>query len=207
MGKSQKIITGVLWGILVLVMVAVVGSGVLDHLHGWRANAQPTPDVLFAAPEFALTDQSNQPFGSKNLRNKVYVADFIFTSCAGVCPMMSKNMSELQKKLPPAVRLVSFTVDPAVDTPAVLKKYAERFGADEERWRFLTGDKQAMFDVAAGMKLSAVPATANEPILHDERFLLIDADGKVRGAYNGKSQEELDKLVVDAQRITTAAGQ
>jgi protein SCO1/2 len=157
--------------------------------------------VLFDAPAFALTDQDGKPFASEALRGKPWVASFIFTHCPGVCPKMTMKMATLQKTVPnPDVRLVSFTVDPARDTPEVLKTYATNFGADPARWRFLTGEKAALFDAAAGMKVTAIPAgeMGSPEIVHSEKFLLVDKAGRVRGAYDSGDDASLKKLAADA---------
>ena len=161
---------------------------------------------LFPSPSFALVDQSDQPVTHQALRGKPWIADFIFTNCAGPCPMMTAKMAQLQKDLPgDAVQLVSFSVDPEHDRPEVLKTYADRFAADSSRWRFLTtsdGSTQPIYDVAIGMKLTALGATQNEPIIHSEKFLLVDAMGNVRGVYSSGDEQSMSKLVADASRLT-----
>ena len=114
--------------------------------------------------------------------------DFVFTTCGSVCPMMSAHLRDLQKTTPAAVRLVSFTVDPDHDTPAVLKEYAQRYQADEQRWHFLTGTTTQMYQVAREMRLVVIPPTQSEGLLHDEHFMLIDGDGNVRGVYDSKEE-------------------
>jgi protein SCO1/2 len=104
------------------------------------------------------------------------------------------------------VRLVSFTVDPEHDTPAVLKEYGQGRGAQPGRWYFVTGSKQQMFDVAAGMKLTAKPAEGDDAILHSPKFLLIDAEGRVRGIYNGTDEQEVKQLAADAATLANAGG-
>jgi protein SCO1/2 len=102
------------------------------------------------------------------------------------------------------VRLVSFSVDPERDTPAVLKEYAAKFNGDEPRWRFVTGNKETIYKVAAGMFLTAIPATGDAPIIHDERFVLVDGDARVRGIYHSKDGQALAALQRDATAL--AAG-
>lgn len=194
MDRKQKIITSVLWAVLVVAMLGVIGTGL------W-AKFRPEPlRVLFDAPAFTLTDQDGKPFGSEQLRGKIWVADFIFTHCPGACPVMTMKMSGLQRAVPERdVHFVSFTVDPERDTPPVLKEYAARFEADPARWHFLTGESPALFDVAAGMKLTAAPAGKFGPdIVHAEKFLLIDGAGRVRGAYDSTDEQDLKKLAADA---------
>jgi cytochrome oxidase Cu insertion factor (SCO1/SenC/PrrC family) len=105
------------------------------------------PPVLFQVPDFALQDQDGRPFSLASMRGKVWVAGFIFTTCPSVCPKISRAMLDLQQRYARngvEVELVSFTVDPENDTPAVLKRYAENLGADEDHWRFVTGERPAM---------------------------------------------------------------
>jgi protein SCO1 len=194
MDRQQKIITSVLWAVLVVAMLGVIGTGL------WaKFRPEPLP-VLYAGPSFSLTDQDGKSFSSEQLRGKVWVADFVFTHCPGACPVMTMKMSGLQRAVPDRdVHFVSFTVDPERDTPAVLKDYAVRFEADPGRWHFLTGDGSALFEVAAGMKLTAAPAGKFGPeILHAEKFLLIDGAGRVRGAYDSTDEQDMKKLAADA---------
>jgi protein SCO1/2 len=194
MDRRQKIITAVLWGVLVVGMLGVIGTGL------WaKFRPEPLP-VLFDAPRFALTDQDGKPFTNQELRGKVWVADFICTHCPGACPVMTMKLSGLQRAVPEKdVHFVSFTVDPERDTPDVLKEYAQRFDAEPGRWHFLTGEKASLFETAAGMKLTAAPAgTFGPDIVHAEKFLLIDGAGRVRGVYDRKDEADLKKLAADA---------
>jgi protein SCO1/2 len=197
MDRKQKIITSVLWAVLVVAMLGVIGTGL------WaKFRPEPLP-VLYDGPTFALTDQDGRPFASKDLRGKVWVADFVFTTCPGACPKMTMRMSGLQRAVPDRdVHFVSFTVDPERDTPEVLKKYAQGFDADPARWHFLTGEKSALFDTAAGLKLTAAPAgTFGPEIVHAEKFLLLDGEGRVRGIYDSADEQDLKKLAADAAAL------
>ena len=216
MRKNQKIITTILWSFLVLTMVAVVGRGM------WRGQDDPAArgvsvstdaptrqglPVLYKTPHFSLTDQDGKPFDSDQLKGRVWVAAYIFTNCPGACPMMTQRMAKLQDAVPSKdVLLVSFTVDPERDTPEVLKQYAKRFNADESRWHFLTGDKAAMLQTAAGLHLTAMPAEGDRPIQHDEHFLLVDRQGRVRGVYASKDDEEMKRLAKDAKTLADSKG-
>lgn len=212
MRKKQKIITTMLWSFLVLTMVAVVGRGMwagqddAPAALGVRAGSDaPLEDglpVLYDAPAFSLIDQDGRSFDSTQLAGQVWVAAFIFTNCPGACPMMTQRMARLQEAVPSKnVKLVSFSVDPKRDTPEVLKQYAERFKADESRWHFLTGDEAAMLDAARGLKLTATPAEGDRPIDHDQHFLLIDARGRVRGAYQSQDDDAMKQLARDAAKL------
>ncbi len=196
MSKAQRIVTLVLWSVLVLVLVGVIGAGVWSQM-----DALP---IRWDAPSFSLTDQNNKTITDRDLRGHPYVAAFIFTQCAGPCPMMSSKMASLQKTIRnPSVKLVSFSVDPERDTPAVLKEYADKFGADPKRWHFLTGPTASIYAVAKGMRVAAQPADADSPILHATYFILVDGNGKVREIYHGDHSEPgmLERLSHDADRL------
>jgi protein SCO1/2 len=205
MDRKQKIVTSLLWGVLVIAMLGVVGTGLWARYRdagGPGARAESLP-VLFDAATFNLTDQDARHFSSDQLRGKTWVADFVFTHCPGVCPRMTMRMSGLQKSLERrGVHFVSFSVDPERDTPEVLKKYAETYGADLSRWHFLTGEKAAMFQAARDMKLTAEPAGVLGPdIAHAEKFLLVDGRGRVRGAYDSKDEDDMKRLEADADAL------
>jgi cytochrome oxidase Cu insertion factor (SCO1/SenC/PrrC family) len=197
MGKAQKIVTGIAWAAVMVVSVGIVGMAMLV-----RASREPQLPVMWDAPEFGLLDQNGKTVTTSDLRGRSWIAAFIFTRCAGPCPMMSEKMKELQATIrSPNVKLVSFTVDPERDTPEVLKEYAKDLGADESRWLFLTGSTSQIFDVAAGMKVAATQATEDQPILHDTRFLLIDPAGRVRGVYSYDDPAEMKRLPTDAAAL------
>jgi len=159
------------------------------------------PPMYGTAPAFSFTERSGREVQSSELAGKVWVADFIFTSCAGACPVMTEKMRALQEKLPPEIRLVSFTVDPERDTPETLRSYAERAGADRERWLFLTGNKEALYKLSIeGFKLGVDDAagTPAEPITHSTRFVLVDREGRIRGYYGMEDETALERLEEDA---------
>lgn len=199
MGKPQKIFTVTLWGALVLAMVAVIGAGVAER---WRSKPVDLP-ILYDAPAFSLIDQNGQPFTDQHLAGHPWIADFIYTQCAGPCPLMTSQMAGLQNAIhDPAVRFISISVDPTHDTPAVLKDYARKFGAQEPRWTFLTSSSpQDVYAVANGLRLSAQPADANNPPMHAQYFLLIDGNRRVRGIYHMDDPESMRKLARDADDL------
>ena len=188
-----------LLGGAVLALVSVFGAS-LWRRGGVCAAVEELP-VLGNVPAFQFHDQDDKPVTLQSLRGSPWVADFVFTRCPGTCPMMTGKMAALQKSLPPQVKFVSFSVDPEHDTSVVLKEYAQRFSADESRWRFLTGDQDAIMAQARGMLVTALPATADQPIIHDGRFLLIDGQGHIRGAYHSNDPRELANLDRDAKRL------
>jgi protein SCO1/2 len=177
---------------------------------GLRAvRSQPLP-VLGTVPEFALTERSGVEFGSESLKGRIWIADFIFTRCAGTCPTMSGNMEVLQRALeripelhPPAV-LVSFTVDPENDTPEVLQKYAEFYNAEGPQWLFLTGEYDELQKLAIeGFKLGVQHGYDSEiePIIHSQSFVLVDKKGQIRGYYDGTEDTTMRKVLADVQKL------
>jgi protein SCO1/2 len=165
---------------------------------------EPKLAKLYPVPDFSLTDQADKTVTLQDLRGKVWVADFIFTNCGGTCPVMTDKMHKLTEALPAAIRMVSFTVDPARDTPKALAAYAAEHGANRARWLFLTGDKQAMFDICVkGFKLplDEEGGTPAEPIAHSTRFVLVDQQGEIRGYYSGTEDDELKRLATDAKKL------
>ena len=176
-----------------------------------RAHREPLP-VYFSMPEFALVDQDEQPVSSADLRGEVLVVDFIFTSCPDVCPLLTQRMADLQGRLTRhergvPVRLVSISIDPARDTPAALREFADQYGARPERWTFLTGDPTYVADVVAGFKMAAqkvVDEGEDYHMVHSEKFLLVDADGAVRGFYTSDAVGLAS--IVSAVRALAATG-
>jgi protein SCO1/2 len=206
MGRTQKIFTTGLWAIVVIGMIALVATRAFPTRDG-EAKSDLTASSekfspLYDTPAFELTDQNGKTFAKTDLMGKVWIADFVFTHCGGPCPIMSSKLAEIQKQVDrPAVKLVSFSVDPERDTPAVLKEYARTYGADESRWSFLTGPKQAIYDTAAAMKITAIPATADAPIIHSDLFLLVDRAGQVVGVYHSNDNDRMKQLVADATEL------
>jgi len=200
MRPAQKVLTTILWGLTVLIMVSVIGAGL------WRRSEASQLSVLADAPQFSLIDQNAQPVTLATLRGKPWIADFVFTHCAGPCPIMTGKMATLQKTIAaPDLQFVTFSVDPENDTPAALKAYAARFAADESRWKFLTGEKDTIFATARGMLVTAIPANDKSPIIHSEKFILVDADGKIRRYYDSTDEQDMTALKQDAAALADEA--
>ncbi|MBX3246929.1 MAG: SCO family protein [Myxococcales bacterium] len=163
----------------------------------------PPIPVLAPVPDFRLVNQAGEPFGLAELRGEVWIASFMFTTCPTVCPMLTTKMGNLQRRLADrdGVRFVSFTVDPERDTPEVLTRYAERHGADQRTWTFLTGDPDAVRRaVVDGMRVAMGERQADGDILHGTHFVLVDAEGRIRGYYRSE-QEGMDALARDVDRL------
>lgn len=156
-------------------------------------------------PPFQLTNQNGEPFGSANLNGKIWIADFVFSTCPGPCPMISSRMSELQRPLEKSdVHLVTFTVDPETDTPEVLREYATKLHATPGRWDFLTGEKAAIYDLTrAGFKLAVADGTEESGGLpvHSTRAVLVDRRGTIRGYYDLSAPDGVTKLLADSSKL------
>lgn len=166
--------------------------------------APAPPPALYPLPSMTLVSDAGAPVALDSLRGNVAIYDFIFTRCGATCPMMTRAMQKLTSEFDPgdAIRFVSVTVDPAHDTPEVLRAYAATHRTDP-RWIFLTGDREDVIGLSVdGFKLAAgVPREGLEPILHSTKFALVDAEGNVRGYYESVDAEAMRQLVVDARAL------
>mgnify|MGYP001357462065 FL=1 len=151
-------------------------------------------------PQFEFTNSDGNTVTLDNLKGKVWVADFIFTTCTMACPMMTGNMNIVHKKFKKNdnVRLVSISVYPEYDTPEVLKNYASQYDADTEKWLFLTGKEDAVKDVIRdGFKIGDY----EDIIFHSEKFALVDKKGIIRAYYNGMKSEDMKQLKKDINAL------
>lgn len=166
------------------------------------ACSRPAPlTVMGDVPPFNLIADTGQPFDSHVLDGHIWVADFIYTTCQGPCPMMSTTMRRLQDETAaefPDVRFVSFSVDPAHDTPAALAEYAKRYKRDPNRWYFLTGEQAQLNEVALrSFKLNSVDGS----MTHSTRFALVDKKRQIRGYYLTGEDGFLPNLMRDIRQL------
>ncbi len=195
--------------VVVVLILAGLSGGAMAYrqiLREVRSVAhQKELDVLGQVPFFELMRENQKTLTSDTLLGEVWVADFIFTRCAGPCPRMTAQMAKLQDRLTgfDDLRFVTFTVDPEYDTPEVLDRYAREFGADPDRWFFLTGDRQRIRELSIkGFKLAVGEAADDEHfILHSTRFVLVDRKGRIRGYYDETEPEQMAKLAADVRRV------
>jgi cytochrome oxidase Cu insertion factor (SCO1/SenC/PrrC family) len=197
--------SGTAWKIT-LILIPLVTAGVLFWLRQLQVNAlsnRPLPSYG-TVPSFEFVNQDAQPFGSKELAGKIWIADFIFTTCRGPCPIISTRMSELQKPLEKSdVHLVSFSVDPETDTPEVLRTYADKLRKEPFRWDFLTGSRDAIASISRdGFKLgvSAGEEPGSGPV-HSTRFALVDRRGTIRGYYDALAPDGVTTLLADTNHL------
>ena len=221
MSRTQRTVTVGLWGLVVVSLLgllavtrwegradraraadrASLAAGQVLELDAATGRLVPSTqkavDYTFAAPAFRLVDQQGQPFDSSRLKGKVWTAMFFFSQCTGVCPSMTDKIETLQAATnDPRVNCVSFSVDPARDTPERLAKYAEKTHADPARWHFLTGEVADVKRVASGFRLPF-----DKPTDHSSKIMLVDQAGTVRNYYESQDDAEMRRLAVDVRRL------
>ena len=178
-----------------------------------RQAVRPELPVLATLPQFSLLDEAGKPFTRDDMLGKVWVADFVFTSCADACPKLQGKMRRIQDRLIPLeqggeIALLSISVDPERDTPEKLRDYAQTFGARPGMWRYLTGEqKEVEKTVVQGFHtaMAKIPVPGGDPhaeafdIMHGERLVLVDRLGRIRGFYDA---DDPDALLRDARLLT-----
>jgi protein SCO1 len=198
----------------IVVRAAIIGLAIVIVLLAMmrlrtarRASVPPAPDTYGSVPEFELTERSGRTVTLNDLSGRVWVGDFIFTRCSGPCPVLTSRMAMLQKEFTDEedVRFVSFSVDPEYDSPEVLSRYAEAYGADPERWLFLTGRTENVRRlILGGFKLAMdrdESAPVGESVNHSLRFVLVDQKGDIRGYYTATDKSSLDQLRSDLRAL------
>lgn len=155
--------------------------------------------------DFSLINQNGKTITQKDYKNKIYVADFFFTTCQSICPIMTDHMVKIQKELKDDqdVMLLSHTVTPDIDTIEQLKRYALKKGVDDDKWNLVTGDKKEIYQLARKSYLAVKDDGDGGPydMIHTENFLLIDKKRRIRGFYDGTKPEEIDRLLGDIKHL------
>jgi protein SCO1/2 len=162
--------------------------------------------VYHSIADFAFVNQVGDTIRKEDMAGKIYVADFFFTTCPTICPVMKKEMLRVyeQFKGDPNFRILSHSIDPSHDTQAVLKDYAEKLGVpDAAIWNFLTGDQEKIFEIGQTSYLTTTMADDMEPggFLHSGAFLLVDQQGRIRGVYDGTKTDQVDRLLADIPKL------
>src|SRR5882724_9045879 len=171
-----------IWACLGLTLAGIAIAG------AWRAcSGTPPLPVYGTVPAFTLTERSGTTVRAEDLAVRIWIADFIFTRCGGTCPALTATLASALRRVPDGTMAVSFSVDPERDDPATLQHYATQFGADPERWLFLTGERAAIERVVReGFRLSLAELPPGErerspePITHSDRFVLVDRALRIR---------------------------
>ena len=152
---------------------------------------------------FSLINQNGEIITEADYEGKIYIADFFFTTCLTICPIMTKNMADIQSKIrdDDDVLLLSHTVTPEIDSVAQLKRYALEKGVIDEKWNLVTGDKKEIYDLARKSYLAVkdYQSAGQYDMIHTENFILVDKEKRIRGTYNGTSEEEIQRLMNDLE--------
>jgi protein SCO1/2 len=206
-------------------LIIVLGLFVAVLAYVRMSSMQPQPQgapgssglrKLSTVPPFSLTERSGRIITNHDLAGKLWVADFVYTTCPGPCPIITAGMAKIQDAVAndPHVQLVSFTVDPESDTPPVLAKYADQFKADPNRWWFLTGPEKPLFSLIQNGFLQAVQDNSGAPlkdgefkVTHSTYICLVDGDGNVRGFYDGVGADGRADVLRDIKVLEKEAGQ
>jgi protein SCO1/2 len=157
--------------------------------------------------DFSFTNQNGKTITQKDYEGKIYVADFFFTTCGSICPIMTTNMLDIQKAFAtnPKVMMLSHTVLPETDSVPVLKAYAKKKGVNDAKWNLVTGDKKEIYAMARKSYLAVKLGKPSElyDMVHTENFILVDTKRRVRGFYDGTKKEEIERLVQDIRWLLT----
>lgn len=172
----------------------------------WFDSNEEIPQDFHRIPEFDLTNQMGESFTNSMVEGKIYVADFFFTSCPGICPKMTSNMSLIQEAFMDdgVVLLLSHSVTPEYDSVSVLQEYAEIKGVKSEKWHLLTGDRDHIYDLGRNYYFVEEDLGLNktaDDFLHTENFILIDQLGFIRGIYNGLNKAAISQLMADIKTL------
>ncbi|KAA2219039.1 MULTISPECIES: SCO family protein [Maribacter] len=156
--------------------------------------------------DFALVNQNGDTITQEDYKDKIYIADFFFTTCPTICPIMTKNMASIQDKIGDDVLLLSHSVTPQIDSVAQLKKYALEKGVDDSKWNLVTGDKKQIYELARKSYLAVKTDGDGGPfdMIHTENFILVDKKKRIRGFYDGTKVEEVERLLEDLQVLKSS---
>ncbi|NBX67864.1 MAG: SCO family protein [Proteobacteria bacterium] len=189
-------------GLTLLFFMPIIAIGVLLAFNAFQHKELP---VITTLPSFTFTERTGQDYGSQDLKNKVWVGSFIFTSCSAQCPLIITELQKIQRALrfKDNFRIVSFTLDPLTDTPKRLSEYATQAKADPYKWLFLTAENKKTQDlIQKGFILPSLESEkADGDIVHSSKLVLVDGGGRVRGYYDSVESTEMKQLLKDAKRL------
>jgi len=177
------------------------------HVEEVIVDIKPTIDTVYhTIADFSFTNQDGKQVTNADVEGKVYVADFFFTSCPTICPVMKKQMLRVFEvyKDNPNFMILSHTIDPEYDTETLLKDYSLRLGIEEaSTWNFLTGDQEKIFEIGQTSYLTTAMDDKNEPggFLHSGAFVLIDQEERIRGVYDGTKETQVNLLIKDIPKL------
>ena len=164
-----------------------------------------TDTVFHTVKNFRFVNQDSNIVTNETFKDKIYVADFFFTSCRSICPIMKSQMVRVYAAIEntPDVLLLSHTIDPEYDTVGLLRDYAERLGVKSSKWHFVTGNRDSIYDTAIKSYYTSAAEDKTEPdgFIHSGAFLLIDKQRHIRGKYDGTQEEDVNRLISDIERL------
>ncbi|MCH2489995.1 MAG: SCO family protein [Flavobacteriales bacterium] len=204
--KYFAIVLAVLSVIIIAVIYSVLKpKEVLPVYQPAKVNAELVDTTLqhvkkyHTIGDFSLTNQNGKTITQNDYKDKIYVADFFFTTCQTICPVMTDHMAEIQEELKrdQEVLLLSHTVTPEIDSVAQLKRYALQKGVNDEKWNLVTGDKKEIYDLARKSYLAAKESPNPYELIHTENFVLVDKKKRIRGFYDGTDPEAIEQLLED----------
>jgi protein SCO1/2 len=166
-----------------------------------------TDSVYHTIPDFTFVSQYGDTVTAQNVAGKIYVADFFFTTCPTICPKMKVQLKRVYEKFRnnQDVAFLSHTINPEHDSVAVLKEFADNLGVTGRQWLFVTGDKEAIYDIGQNSYMVTAQEDSSAPggVVHSGAFILVDKDRHIRGIYDGTTEEGVDKLMADMDRLLT----
>ena len=206
----------IVFGIISIIIVTLIYNTLntykpLDIYAPARVSAELVDSTLqykkkyHTIADFSLTNQNGKTITQTDYKNKIYVADFFFTTCQTICPIMTNNMVEIQKEIlnDDDIMLLSHSVTPEIDTVAQLKRYALKKGVNDKKWNLVTGDKKQIYELARKSYLAVKdnPYAGPYDMLHTENFMLIDKKRQIRGFYDGTNTEDINRLLNDIKHL------
>ncbi len=197
-------------GIIVLMSACKSNSDKKLPIYGNRQAVTKTVDgktitdtVYQTIGAFKTINQYGDSITNKSLDNNIYVADFFFSTCPSICPIMHRNMLKVYNefKATNGIKIISYTIDPKHDSVAVLKKYADKLGITGNMWWLLQGKKEEIYALSKNYLVTKPEEDAKERFIHDGSFVLVDKQKRVRGAYNGTDAKQVDQLIADIKTL------
>jgi protein SCO1/2 len=177
------------------------------HVEEFEIEGKTIQDTVYhKIADFSFTNQEGKEINNLSVEGKVYVADFFFTSCPTICPIMKTQMLRVYEKFKdqPGFLILSHTLDPTHDTPELLKDFAFRIGVEDDKtWHFLTGDQEKIFEIGQTSYMTTAMADQTEPggYLHSGAFILVDQKGHIRGVYDGTKEDQVNRLMNDIPKL------
>lgn len=177
------------------------------HVEEFEMEGKTIQDTVYhKIADFSFTNQEGKEINNLSVKGKVYVADFFFTSCPTICPIMKTQMLRVYEKFKdqPDFLILSHTLDPTHDTPELLKDFAFKIGVEDDKtWHFLTGDQEKIFEIGQTSYMTTAMADQNElgGYLHSGAFILVDQNGHIRGVYDGTKEDQVNRLMNDIPKL------